>query len=531
MKQELTEALKQKARSRSETRNPEADEDTNVIPMSPLEIKMYTSKTIPKRIEKIKKSREKKETAKFYTDLAEGDATKADNELKIVEPSDDAEKDVQFHRKDSDIIKSILVQSELANRRLQKNSMSRRTSFEQVDQGSPLSRRKLEEALEAIKVESQNVSNESQQSAEPKKSQDEPLYEELLRNVHVPYKFAPPILKRSLSVSSASSSKDTSLRTPDKIQATSTTTINDDESEFDYVTLTYSDDKLETVDGVFVNQSNGSSEELKQNSSETNLKPMKSFLHKFMKSPSHEEEVKSMGSRKSLDGGVLNSSWKSMIYKTSTTDIPSVFNTSPHIYRQGSEDLGCRIAHGDYADPKKLFASNCSVNKSSLYKQRDSVVSSSSDSIAQQLQQQQHQQQQQTECFSDSYYEDTAESVLESKDFRDSAIYSDDSNEKRSDTLQCSDDHIYATVNKPTPPVKPALPKKPSLLQKPNFTSRPSSIVTPSPPPVPPPIPSKPSNLKSPEVRNNIFNYRKNNPAQGESIENSWVKQQAGKFQ
>jgi pleckstrin homology domain-containing family G member 1/2/3 len=523
VKQELTDALKQK-RSRSETRNPEIEEEVgeNVIPMSPLEIKMYTSKTIPKRIEKIKKNREKKETAKFYTDLEDVDASKADNELKIVEPSDDAVKDVQFHRKDSDIIKSILVQSELANRRLQKNSMSRRTSFEQVDQGSPLSRRKLEEALEAIKVESQNASNESQLST-PKKSQDEPLYEELLRNVHVPYKFAPPILKRSLSVSSASSSKDTSLRTPDKVQACSTTTINDDESEFDYVTLTYSDDKLEAVDGVSVNKSNGSSEELKRNSpntSETNLKPMKSFLHKFMKSPSHEEDIKSVGSRKSLDGSIPNSTWKNMIYKTSTTDIPSVFNTSPHIYRQGSEDLGCRIAHGDYADPKKLFASSTSVNKSSLYKQRDSVVSSSSDSIAQQ-----QQQQQQADPFSDSYYEDTAESVLESKDFRDSAIYSDDSNEKRSDN-----DHIYATVTKPTPPIKPALPKKPSLLLKPNFTSRPSSTSPNA--PVPPPIPSKPSNLKSPEVRNAIFNYRKNNPVQGgEGVENSWVKQQAGKFQ
>lgn len=526
VKKELTEVVK--GRSRSESRNPEVGEEevgnANTVPMSPLEIKIYTSKTLPKRIEKIKKSREKKETAKFYTDL-EDPKVDDENELKIVEPSDDATKpnDVQFLRRDSDIIKSILVQSELANRRLQKTGMPRRKSFEQADQGSPLSRRKLEEALEAIKIESQNITNESQQNVSQASGIEEPLYEELLRNVHVPYKFAPPMLKRSLSVSSASSNKD--IKTPDKIQTSSSMTINDDdESEKDYVTLAYSDDKLESIDGVHVNSSkNSSSDDIKQAECK---QPVKSFLHKFIKSPSHDEDAKSisMSSRKSFDGG-LNSSWKSMIYKTSTTDIATVFNTPP-IYRQGSEDLGSRIANVDYADPKKLFASqsNILINKSSLYQQRDSVVSSSTDSIIQQ----QQQQQQYNESFSDSYYEDTAESVLESKDFRDSAIYSDDSNEKRIDPAQCQDDHIYATVHKPPPsPIKPALPKKPSLLLKPNFISRPA---------IPPPIPSKPSNLKSPEVRNAIFNFRKTNAIGSEEklnngSGNSWVQQQVGKFQ
>lgn len=563
VKKELTEVINQKGRSRSETRNPEGEviDNNDVVPMSPLEIKMYTSKTLPKRIEKLKKNREKKETARFYTDLVDDSATKAENdnenELKIVEPSDDKPPvDVQFERRDSDIIKSILVHSELTNRRLQKTAMSRRKSFEQVDQGSPLSRRKLEEALEAIKIESQNSTNESQQNSPKKHNTEEPLYEELLRNVHVPYKFAPPMLKRSQSVSSASSGKENTLRTPDKVQAQSTTTINDDdESELDYVTLTYSDDKLEAVDGVYVvnqnspksnnssshlNNSTESCDDIKQsspNNSETNLKPAKSFLHKFMKSPSHDEDTKSvsLSSRKSFDGG-LNSSWKSMIYKTSTTDISTVFNT-PHIYRQGSEDLGNRIAHGDYADPKKLFASNSNIliNKSSLYKQRDSVFSSSSDSIM-------HDTQKYLPHQSDSYYEDTAESILESRDFRDSAIYSDDSNEKRSDVNQTSDDHVYAMVNKPPPtPTKPALPKKPSLLLKPNFQSRPSSLI--SSPPLPPPIPNKPSNLKSPEVRNAIFNYRKaseekncqnandDENSTSSSKSNNWVKQQVGKFQ
>lgn len=573
VKQELNEVVKK--RSQSETRNPE--EELNAIvanqpPMSPLEIKMYTSKTLPKRIEKLKKNREKKETARFYTDLVDDEILKVenenDNELKIVEPSDDASEkpsDVLLERRDSDIIKSILVQPEVPSRKLQKGGMSRRKSFEHVDQGSPLSRRKLEEALEAIKSENQNSPNVSPQNSPLSlKPSEEPLYEELLRNVHVPYKFAPPMLKRSQSVSSATSIKEIFLKTPDKVQALSTQTINDvddDESELDYVTLTYSDDKLEAVDGVSVTQnspkSNNSSihlnnssscDDFKQsspNNSEISLKPAKSFLHKFMKSPSHDEDTKSvsLSSRKSFDGG-LNSSWKSMIYKTSTTDVSTVFNTPP-IYRQGSEDLGSRIANVDYADPKKLFASNTNIliNKSSLYKQRDSVVSSSSDSIMHDAQKHL-----QVDPFSDSYYEDTAESVLESKDFRDSAIYSDDSNEKRSDAPPCSDDHdAYASVNrKPPTPAKPALPKKPSLLLKPNFTSRPSSLIS-SPQQNPPPIPCKPSNLKSPEIRNAIFNFRKGNfhsseeklssqplSPTNESSSNqsgSWVKQQLGKFQ
>lgn len=552
----MTDALK--GRSRSETRNPEADDNQDVIkdatPLSPLEIKIYTSKTLPKRIEKIKKSREKKETAKFYTDLNDDDETQKvenENELKIVEPSDDAKpQDVQFQRRDSDIVKSILVQSDLANRRLQKTGiMPRRKSFEQVDHGSPLSRRKLEEALEAIKVESK--SNSSETPSTPLKPQEEPLYEELLRNVHVPYKFAPPMLKRSQSVSSASSGKEIVVRTPDKTQASSTTTINDDDESEDYVMLTYSDDKLEAVDGVSVNQNSpknqsstqlntscGSSDDIKHQDG-SDKKPAKSFLHKFMK-PAQDDEIKSItSSRKSFDGG-LNSSWKSMIYKNSTTDITTAFNPPP-IYRQGSEDLGCRIANVDYADPKKLFAStnNILINKSSLYQHRDSVVSTSSDSIIDPQKQVQV-----IDPFSDSYYEDTAESVLESKDFRDSAIYSDDSNEKRSDCTLSPDEHIYTAVSKPPTPVKPALPKKPSLLIKPNFTSRSPSQATSPIASVPPPIPCKPSSLKSPEVRNAIFSYRKNNfthaseeklstppDDNSEKSGNSWVKQQVGKFQ
>ncbi|KAG5678381.1 hypothetical protein PVAND_008061 [Polypedilum vanderplanki] len=565
IKKELSSTLKQK-RSKSETRNPEEDEnkckDEPPVPLSPLEIKMYNSKTLPKRIEKIKKNRERRETAKFYMPLDDENQNQStsteqqqqqETVLKIVETSDNKDlkssekineantQKVQKKKKDAEIIKSILVQSELANRRIQNKSMSRRTSLEKIEQSSPLSSRKLAEALAAIKIENVPPRKSIDNSDCKRSAIEEPLYEELLRNVHVPYKFAPSMLKRSQSVSSASSVKD-------KIEA-STTTINDDDgSDCDYVTLTYSNDKLETIDGVFVNQessgknsSGGSSDDVKMDKSltqsENNLDrrdsmpaipKQKSFLHKFMNSKSIDEDATSqksmsISSRKSFEGG-LNLSWKNMIYKTSTTDISTTTNVaSPPIYRQGSEDLGSRIANVDYADPRTLFASssNILINKSSLNQsQRDSVVSSSTDSI---IDQQKNLIHQHYDTFSDSYYEDTAESVLEN-DFRDSAIYSDDSNEKKSDsTLSPNDDnHIYATVNKSPqnkPLIPPRIPKKPNLLLKssfanrsaPSFTTFSISPVSPTTSSLHPPVPQKPSNLKTPEIRNAIFNIRKVN--------------------
>lgn len=546
----MSDTLKKKGRSKSETRNPEneVEEVTEVPPpLSPLQIKMYNSKTLPKRIEKIKKSREKKETAKFYTEIESTDEHQqqaqdsSETVLKIVEPIEDpqpvqepqetdkteASPPSSPKRKDAEIIKSILVQSELAARRLQKTGMSRRTSLEKIEQCSPLSSRKLAEALAAIKVESPSNENPEPKSKEQSPT-EEPLYEELLRNVHVPYKFAPPMLKRSQSVSSASSVKEVTVI---DTAAKCTNDDNDDGSECDYVTLKYEDDKLETVDGVYVNQGSSSDDAKNDKSltnSETNLdrreslpKP-KSFLHKLMSSKSHDEDATSqrsmsISSRKSFEGG-LNSSWKNMIYKSSNTDISVVLSTPP-IYRQGSEDLGNRIAHVDYADPKTLFSSssNILINKSSL-NQRDSVVSSSSDSIVD-PQKQLLLMQQNSEVFSDSYYEDTAESVLEN-DFRDSAIYSDDSNEKKSELT--SPEHIYATVNKT--PAKPAIP--PKLLKKPTLLPKSS--------PVHPPVPARPSNLKSPEVRNAIFNVRKLNQKSSlpipKQMDSSWVKQQVEKY-
>lgn len=574
----MTDTLKP-SRSKSESRNDNQKHDLLELPrrnsedqppLSPLEIKQYNAKTLPKRIEKIKLKRAKKETARFYTDLGDDVSGTVDTILKIVEASDggtdrqdgtvsgnkssDDKSTLNFSKKkDAEIIRSILEKSEFNSKKLSKAGALRRKSLEQMDR-SPLTNRKLSEGLES---KPQTKLKESKSSDTPI---NEPLYEELLRNVHVPYKFAPAIVKRSLSVSSSSSIKESiDLSRSHNI---SSTTINDDDndgSECDYVTLTYSNEGLETIDGDYVgksspshlndaisnsdtnicynqrnsisqlNCSGASSDDMKAEHSPTDSTSdltrreglstrSRSFLHKFISMKSQEDDLTSqksvsasISSRKSLDGGFC-------------------FNLKnlPPVYRQGSEDMGNRIAHVDYADPKTLFPSavNIFVNKNSM-SQRDSVVSSSSDSVCDP----QKLQKQESEPFSDSFYEDTAESLLEN-DFRDSAIYSDDSNERRLESGSQSDEHIYATVNKqPAKPIPPKIPKKPNLAIKPAFANRLVSAHQ-----SPPPVPTKPSNLKTPEIRNAIFNIRKLNQNVDEKLlsptsQKSWVSQQVQKFQ
>lgn len=541
-------------------------------PMSPLDIKQYNAKTLPKRIEKIKQKRAKKETFTFYTDLADDVDDADDTILKIVESTDghdqhvndaikpqEIEKTMNFtKKKDSEIIRSILEKSEF--KKITRQGALRRKSLEQTER-SPLTSRKLSEALTAI----QHESTQKESKATENLPICEPLYEQLLRNVHVPYKFAPPIVKRSLSVSSTSSVKEAADLSP-KLAASSTT-LNDDEndgSECDYVTLTYSNEGLETIDGEYVgkknsiqlnemisnsdtnicynkrssisqlNSSGASSDDVKvENSMNDSIIDLerrdsissrsRSFLHKFITMKSHDDDLTSqrsvaasISSRKSLDGGM------SFIPKN-----------HPPVYRQGSQDLGNRIAHVDYADPKTLFPSavNIFVNKNSL-NQRDSVVSSSSDSVCDKQKLNQHE----PEMFSDSFYEDTAESLLEN-DFRDSAIYSDDSNGRKVELNTLSDEHIYATISKQDPkPTPPKIPKKPNIPVRITAAIRfPSALTHVS----PPPVPAKPSNLKTPEIRNAIFSVRKlNQPSEhvankslSPTSAKNWVTQQVQKFQ
>uniref|UniRef100_A0AAG5D6K5 DH domain-containing protein n=1 Tax=Anopheles atroparvus TaxID=41427 RepID=A0AAG5D6K5_ANOAO len=227
-----------------------------------------------------------------------------------------------------------------------------------------------------------------------------------------------------------------------------------------------------------------------------------------------------------------------------------------HIYKLGSMDLGCRIAHLDYADPKTLFAhqpsissstysmvsngnTNVLINQESMkaqghhasepHDQRDSVLasSSSSDSVCDEPPPQPASGV--GGSFDDdandenSFYERTVEECLE-HDFRDSAVYSGDDNDRRADrcTADCGADeqqqNLYETLS---PPNRTGSPRSAS-------THR-SSATGP-----PPPIPTKPAHLgRAKRVSNGMFPATAAIalPTKPPANTRGWVLQQVKRFQ
>ncbi|XP_055319453.1 uncharacterized protein LOC129577054 isoform X2 [Sitodiplosis mosellana] len=211
-----------------------------------LEVRIYNTKTLPKRIANLKKQRSKtlKETSKFYMDLPEENT---DTVLKITETSDDlsigdgrvnrrrASLDatdtisknlddsnrklssvslltpsnlIQKHainksKRDIDIISELLKDHKEFDRILKKPpkklSESEKSSPNHELRNSKFAKGELffKLPLPPIPVEANEFSrseNFIQRDLPP-----EPIYESLLRNVHVPYKFPSPVLNRSLS--------------------------------------------------------------------------------------------------------------------------------------------------------------------------------------------------------------------------------------------------------------------------------------------------------------------------------------------
>ena len=625
VKQQLADNFSKKSegRSRSETRSdtPEKSEEaTN----KGVEIKQYNAKFLPKRIANMKKNRAKtmKETSKFYMDLPAD--YNSNTELKIVEASDKVSEDkvpdvvdkvteviekVSL-KKDADIISQLILQNTEFNRKAVKPALIRRKSFDQPER--TMSDPKFNETHFDIdnppKISQSVVDVESKVNEEDA----EPIYESLLRNVHVPYKFAPPMVRRPFRKVKENKLK---LKMPKQEQEQDP---DKDGSDCDYVTLTYTaEGDLSTVDGEdvpkttksnpstpasakneilmlscsdtninygkalseanFTANSRTSSDELKDFISDTtseilamsnstndlerrgslNTKIARSLYKRFIshKSPTiatanndetmSQKSISTNASRKSLDGMSFN--FKSLLsYERNDRKIS--VPESP-VYKQGSEDLGSRIAHVDYADPRTLFQSSSSIstsntnifiNKSSLKSQRDSVFSSSSDSVC-------DKQQQSSVEFASNYYEQSVEDCLE-HDFRDSAIYSDDNYDRqRLDTLLASDqqEHIYASVIKREkvekvddflPATPPKIPKKPSCIARPSFHAS------------PPPVPFKPSNLSHLKSPTTMFKTmpspvgtssagtaiptRQSPPNSPDSLSpKSWVLQQVQRFQ
>lgn len=212
-----------------------------------LEVRIYNTKTLPKRIANLKKQRSKtlKETSKFYMDLPEENL---DTVLKITETSDELSIDdgriVNRRRASLDATDTISKNLDESNRKL--SSVSLLTPLN-LNQKHVLNKNKrdidiISELLKDHKEFDRILKKPPKKLSESEKSSPnhelrnskfakgelffklplppipvdvnefsksenfiqrdlppEPIYESLLRNVHVPYKFPSPILNRSFS--------------------------------------------------------------------------------------------------------------------------------------------------------------------------------------------------------------------------------------------------------------------------------------------------------------------------------------------
>lgn len=318
--------------------------------------------------------------------------------------------------------------------------------------------------------------------------EDEPIYESLLRNVHVPYKFSPPLGRRAKSIQNSPQREKNQQPLP--------------RPESDYVTLVYTGEGvLKIVGDEEVNRSSAS------NSNETNLSPNSSNASSTITLKERDSFNNELPTEPhSLDCSLQMSAsfHASSTYSTITDTVPSNrghmarnllkrlwshststaddfatnrLSRSVHnlerrgsdslevdrhsiLHLPGSETIGERMAHVDYADPRTLF----SVIKSeeSSQEQRDSVLSltSSNDSVCEPKTMENCNKNKRNEGFP---YEESVEACLEN-DFRDSAIYSDD-NERRLEKT-----NSFSSVNK-NPPLKP----KPAYVPPPPLKSPPKA--------------------------------------------------------
>ncbi|XP_060653070.1 uncharacterized protein LOC132789222 isoform X1 [Drosophila nasuta] len=457
------------------------------------EVKQYNHKTMPKRIATLKKQRcsRKESCSKFYMDLSEFDSTV----LKITESTEDLElaeeaqetcvsasdildmsqrqyyeeqvematlSPVEKSKRDAEIVLDLLKNNKEFERIYNKNKQQkmRRDSSQAItplspqspaQEGPPLPPRPPSRSPPPLEAEQEQAKQQQQ-----REEQEEPIYETLLRNVHVPYKFS-PILGRAKSVQYF---KPREKRPPAP------------RPESDYVTLVYSpegvlqlvgEDAVQQRDSTGSESSSGSTLKRDSQSTVINLslestgqterdddpnealyaRPIPKNLMKrllsngnpgsgskpTLENVSHSEISLLPRALKSIDNLSMAFGRSNRPPERRVSDVSEMCRQSI-LHRQGSEAVGERMAHVDYADPKTLFSIIAS-SEASL--QRDSVFSltssscTSSDSMCEQQRKRPA-----TELPSSSFeYEQQVEDSLEN-DFRDSAIYSDDNNEKRS---------------------------------------------------------------------------------------------------
>ncbi|XP_062540574.1 uncharacterized protein LOC134208733 isoform X2 [Armigeres subalbatus] len=510
-----------------------------------IDVKTYNSTTIPKRIANIRKTRSKTLTGNstFYTDLGLGGSEEDTTVLKITESTDnlslqDAEatdgveirKSLEANetmdedscpKRDSDIISQLVLEkSEFRkmSRPPKKKSFDSVRSLSCTSQEGDGGLEKKESELEVPipdipkteppedteeeefrKVDELNKESEDLLSRLHEIQSDlvspEPIYESLLRNVHVPYKYAPPL---SRSISQQYGKVLESLR-PDLTPKRS-------RPESDYVTLAYSENGLINIDGHSVepktsiaqlrnsdtninyhhpcrkDEESGPVQDTRSEIvtlvSEDTLKPLERQGSLSIKSPKNLlQRFISLHASPSTTGSCdsnLNQR------KISLPDDPTP------IYKQGSLDLGSRIANLDYADPRTLFSTanhpNILINRASIkpassdFEQRDSIFSlnSSNDSVCGV--------QNELEDDSFGFYEKSVEECLENEDFRDSAVYSGDDNRPDLD-----DQVVYESIGEIN---------QQRLLKPTSQVVRSSSSASSSSSGPPPPVPVKPVHLE-----------------------------------
>lgn len=519
------------------------------------EVRRYNTKTLPKRIANLKKQRSKtlKETSHFYMDLPPSDSA-SPTVLKITESPEKASEKAYRRRasldgaegtgkinaedgtrkmstaslasmpsmslriehsengptkRDIDIIAELLKHHKDEFDRILKKPPKKAVSLSDVEKSAAVFELKtVDPPPEESPQQSlaQRLSNFKRDVALP-----EPLYESLLRNVHVPYKFPSPVLNRSASQPQCRFPK---VRRP--------TEAPPKRPDSDYVSLVYSESgELAGVDGKLLLSNHRKGSNFRKSDTNINYNGHRSsstddtedgrsavLLNDSISSETDaismndNESILEMADTVSIDT-VSELSLSIVDHHKSVDNLDSAKVKLPErrvsdvtgmqhksiIHKQGSRALGSRIAAVDYADPKLLFGnhqnhhrrSQTFINRISMQNillQRDSVLSSTSsnDSVN-------------TNHTNDTanslapppsppfdaskplpalpnvddYYEKNIDSCLESDEvFRDSAIYSDECNDKR----YMRPEHIYSTISEvketaaATPPPKPIPPPK-----------------------------------------------------------------------
>ncbi|XP_021696661.1 pleckstrin homology domain-containing family G member 3 [Aedes aegypti] len=548
-----------------------------------VDVKSYNSTTIPKRIANMRKTRSKTLTGNstFYTDLEVGDGEENTTVLKITESTDNlslvetetptevdmrkcddakemTEEDGSL-RRDSDIISQLVLE------KTEFRKMSRPPKKKSFDSVRSLSCTSQDEdgSSERKEVEEEQVIPELPKTDPPedaeeeefrkvdklnKESEDllnrlneiqtdlaspEPIYESLLRNVHVPYKYAPPL---SRSISQQYGKVQESFR-PDSTPRRS-------RPDSDYVTLAYSENRLINIDGHSVVPKSSIAQ---LRNSDTNI----NYHHPWRKDEESgpvqdtRSEIVTLANEDALkplerQGSLSIKSPKNLLQRfislhassSTTGSCDSNLNQrkvlSPEdptpIYKQGSLDLGSRIANLDYADPRTLFTAghqrNILINRASIkplcsdLEQRDSIFSlnSSNDSVCGV----------QNELDDDScgFYEKSVEECLENEDFRDSAVYSGDDNRPDLD-----EQVVYESI---------AELNEQRLLRPASQVVRSSSSASSSSSGPPPPVPVKPAHLEQlkkikPQVAN--VSSESNTSTKLAPAPKGWVLQQVKRFQ